>query len=56
MYYSAYETEFLADVARAVEGLPEGAEKWVVFDNTAAGQAFGNAAELMGMIGQRQTV
>ena len=50
MYYSAYQVEFLAGVARAVEELPEGVETWVVFDNTAAGEAFGNAVELMGMI------
>ena len=44
----------MADVARAVEGVPEGAERWVVFDNTALGEAFGNAVELMGMIGREQ--
>ena len=52
MYYSAYEAEFLAGVARAVQELPEGMEKWVIFDNTAMGEAFGNAVELMGMIGR----
>jgi len=51
MYYSAYGVEFLAGVARTARELPEGVEKWVVFDNTALGAAFGNAVELMGMIG-----
>jgi uncharacterized protein YecE (DUF72 family) len=50
MYYSEYSGEFLASVARAVRELPEGVETWVVFDNTAAGAAFGNAVELMGMV------
>jgi uncharacterized protein YecE (DUF72 family) len=50
MYYSAYGAEFLAGVARAVRELPEGTEKWVIFDNTALGEAFGNAVELMGMV------
>ncbi len=54
MYYSAYGKEFLAEVARAVGELAEGVEKWVVFDNTAAGEAFGNAVELRGMIGAQQ--
>ena len=53
MYYSAYEAEFLKGVARAVEELPEGTEKWVIFDNTAAGKVFGNAVELKGMIGEQ---
>jgi uncharacterized protein YecE (DUF72 family) len=50
MYYSAYEAEFLAGVARAVGELAEGTERWVVFDNTAAGEAFGNALELQKLI------
>jgi uncharacterized protein YecE (DUF72 family) len=50
MYYSAYEAQFLAEVLRAVKGLPEGVEKWLIFDNKALGEAFGNALELQGMI------
>ena len=53
MYYSAYEAEFLAGVARAVRELPEETDTWVIFDNTALGEAFGNAVELMGMVGER---
>ena len=49
-YYSAYDEEFLEGVARAVEGLPEEAERWVIFDNTALGHAFENAAELQRML------
>ena len=41
MYYSAYGKEFLEGVARAVEEVPEGVEKWVMFDNTARGRRLG---------------
>jgi uncharacterized protein YecE (DUF72 family) len=50
MYYSEYSREYLETVARALDELPERVERWVVFDNTALGAAFGNAVELMGMI------
>jgi uncharacterized protein YecE (DUF72 family) len=52
MYYSEYSEEFLAGLAGKMEELPKGTEKWVIFDNTAAGHAFGNAAELTRMIGE----
>jgi uncharacterized protein YecE (DUF72 family) len=52
MYYSACEAEFLAGAARAVEELPAGTERWVIFDNTAMGHAFGNAKELQSLIGE----
>ncbi len=56
MYYSAYEADFLAGVARAAEELTERAEKWVIFDNTALGEAFGNAVELRSMMGKIRAV
>ena len=52
MYYSAYKTEFLAGVGQAVKELPAKTEKWVIFDNTALGEACGNALELQGMFGK----
>jgi uncharacterized protein YecE (DUF72 family) len=51
-YYSKYDEAFLARVVWAVERLPE-ADRWVIFDNTAAGHAFGNAAELQRKIGEQ---
>jgi uncharacterized protein YecE (DUF72 family) len=51
MYYSEYSSEFLETVARALQGLPNKTDCWVIFDNTAAGHALGNATELMGMVG-----
>lgn len=43
-YWSAYEDEFLHSVATEVVSKP--VETWVVFDNTAQGQALGNALRL----------
>jgi uncharacterized protein YecE (DUF72 family) len=51
MYYSSYEAEFLAHLARRVQQLPNKTERWVIFDNTAAGHAFANAAQLQQLIG-----
>jgi len=33
-----------------VEEVGDGVERWVIFDNTALGEAFGNALELERMI------
>jgi uncharacterized protein YecE (DUF72 family) len=40
-YYSAYDPERLADLARRLDGAA--AETWVIFDNTALGAAAGDA-------------
>jgi uncharacterized protein YecE (DUF72 family) len=50
MYYSQYEAGFLEGVAEAVQACAEGGSVWVVFDNTAAGWAFGDAVDLKGMM------
>ncbi len=52
VYYSGYSGEFLATVSEAVRGERErGAEVWCVFDNTALGEAAGDAMELERMLG-----
>jgi uncharacterized protein YecE (DUF72 family) len=43
-YYSAYEPEAIARIARALADAPRA---WCIFDNTAAGAAIENALELM---------
>jgi uncharacterized protein YecE (DUF72 family) len=46
-YYSAYDDEALHAVAAQVRAeTPDGAEAWVIFDNTAHGHAIGNALRL----------
>lgn len=51
IYYSGYPAEFLSGVAEAVrEERARGAEVWCVFDNTAAGEAAGNALKLMHLV------
>ncbi len=46
MYYSAYTPEYLAALAAVISERPTGRDIWVIFDNTAAGQAFGSALDL----------
>lgn len=47
MYYSAYSTEYLQGVAAAAHAA---AETWCIFDNTAAGAAWPDAAALQRLI------
>lgn len=49
MYYSPYEHEDLARLAEQIRQSAAGPDTWVVFDNTAAGRAFGNALELQAL-------
>ncbi|CAN5920447.1 DUF72 domain-containing protein [soil metagenome] len=50
-YWSAYEDEWLALLAlRLVRAREEGAECWCVLDNTAGGEAIGNAFTLRGAV------
>jgi uncharacterized protein YecE (DUF72 family) len=47
MYYSAYDEAALASLGQDLdESLDGGAPSWCIFDNTAAGAAFGNALSL----------
>jgi uncharacterized protein YecE (DUF72 family) len=45
IYYSPYETPFLARLAEQVQNFPTPA--WIIFDNTAYGFAAANALELV---------
>jgi uncharacterized protein YecE (DUF72 family) len=49
MYYSEYDPDVLADLARKL--MAEGAvETWCIFDNTTSGAATGNALAMKGLI------
>ena len=51
-YWSAYPDALLARLApRLLQARAEGAECWCIFDNTAAGEAVGNALTLAAMTG-----
>jgi len=48
MYYSAYTTEYLENLAqRLTEAAAQGAIVWCIFDNTAVGAATANALDLL---------
>jgi uncharacterized protein YecE (DUF72 family) len=49
-YYSNYEAPYLAALAKAILAMPATAEAWVIFDNTALGNAFRNALDLQGLL------
>ncbi len=46
IYYSAYEEQFIAAIAKEILQEADG-ENWCIFDNTARGEALGDAARLM---------
>ncbi len=46
MYYSSYEPGYLARLAAVLREQAAAHDTWVIFDNTAAGQAFGDALVL----------
>lgn len=46
MYYSPYAPEYLETLARLIARSSGEHDTWVIFDNTAAGHAFGNALDL----------
>ena len=50
MYYSAYGSGRLADIARTLRQ-SEAAERWCIFDNTASGSAAGDALHLSRALG-----
>ena len=49
MYWSAYDEAWLARQAAELAGWPAGSVPWVIFDNTAAGAATGNALALQSL-------
>jgi uncharacterized protein YecE (DUF72 family) len=46
MYYSAYDEEWIAALARQLAAAGPAVERWCVFDNTASGAALGDALSL----------
>ena len=50
MYYSAYPAEALTALAATLTALESVSPPWVIFDNTAAGHAVGNAYQLMELL------
>lgn len=50
MYYSEYPAEALMALADAMSALESTSPPWVIFDNTAAGHAVGNAYQLMELV------
>jgi uncharacterized protein YecE (DUF72 family) len=50
IYRSSYDDRFLEWLETQLTGLADGAEAWVVFDNTAAGAATANARALLGRL------
>jgi uncharacterized protein YecE (DUF72 family) len=49
IYFSAYDTAFLDQLASRIQRLAQSARVWCIFDNTAAGAATGNALDLWGV-------
>jgi len=52
MYWSNYDAPWLARQAAQLGDWPAGAERWAVFDNTAAGAATANALALRSLVAQ----
>jgi len=50
MYWSAYDEAWLRARAGEIRALPDGAQRWCIFDNTAAGAALQNARELQALL------
>jgi len=50
VYWSRYEDAWLRQQARALRAWPSSADRWCVFDNTAAGGALPNALALQGLL------
>ena len=50
MYWSRYEPQWLHERARELKRWPDGADRWCIFDNTAAGEAVTNALELQALL------
>ena len=56
VYWSAYDPEFLRRLSTRVREEKKSAEVWVVFDNTASGEATRNALELKAMLAEPGSV
>ena len=53
MYRSSYEGEWLQQRALELKRWPADADRWCIFDNTAAGAALSNALELQALLADR---
>ena len=53
MYWSNYDASWLARQAAQLEAWPIGAERWTIFDNTAAGAATANALALRSLVARQ---
>lgn len=49
-YWSAYEDEYLQQIAKRIKAEKRAKDVWVIFDNTASNHAFGNAMTLREML------
>jgi uncharacterized protein YecE (DUF72 family) len=49
-YWSKYDETYIASLGTALRALPQSADAWCVFDNTASGAALENARELQMMV------
>jgi uncharacterized protein YecE (DUF72 family) len=54
MYYSAYDSQFIETMAARLAGQTGEAPVWCIFDNTAWGEATGNALALMRAVSSKQ--
>ena len=52
MYYSSYAAAHLKSLAAAIAARPPAHEIWCIFDNTASGAAWSNAAALQALLGE----
>jgi uncharacterized protein YecE (DUF72 family) len=53
MYYSGYDPAYLRGIAQRLEAeRADGATRWCIFDNTAAGHAVPNALDLLTLAGE----
>ncbi len=52
VYRSAYRRNFILRLANRLRERSEALERWVVFDNTAEGQAIPNALALLEVLSQ----
>jgi uncharacterized protein YecE (DUF72 family) len=51
VYYSAYEPEYLENVAASIErNVARGVRTWCIFDNTALGFATGDALSVQALL------
>lgn len=51
-YWSKYDSDYIAALARVMRSVPPSIDAWCVFDNTASGAALENAWELGTLVGQ----